>query len=240
MRYFKIIIFSSIVSLFFLQCKKDKKDKDEITVQTLNGMVFNNCTDSGLAGVKVYFKTIKDNSVISSRETVSDANGNFSFSNAEIHSNDAFQYSIYIPSVSGIGAQLPEHSIFNGTSIYFSKNDASTFLKPRVTPGYFNFCFKINNSSPITSPDSISYYFEQKTLKKNEPSITFGYPNNSATGKGIMFTNLPVLTTMGCTGTRWMGKWKIVVEKRKSGVYTIQYDSIYIPWKGSATYTINW
>jgi len=238
------IILTGVCLVFILAtCKKDK-EQDVVTRQELKGMVYNNCTDSGLAGVKVYLRTYKDNKGIASMETVSDANGDFSFTDAELHSSSKYSYAIYIPSISGIGANNPELSVFNGTTIYFTGKEvnANTFLRPKVTPGFFNFCYTINHVDTIKSPDSISIYFEQKTLRKNVPNSTYGYPENSINGKGKMVSNIPpIVSTAGsCMGSRWMGKWHVTVEKIKSGIYSFTQDSIYISWKGSNSYTINW
>jgi hypothetical protein len=231
MRYLKIIIFSSIVSLLFLQCKKDKKaDKDVITIQTLNGMVFNNCTDSGLAGVKVYFQTIKDNSVISSFETISGASGSFSFPNAEIHSSEKYTYAIYIQSKSGIGATSPEYTLFNGTTMYFTKDQAGAVLKPRVTPGFFRISTACTTTT-INSNDTLKLYFAQNIFHKNVPQSPFSFllgaiATQSSSIDGI--SNYP------------MGKYSIKIVKYKNNIYTTSYDSIYLGAADSKTYTINW
>jgi len=227
MRYFKIIIVTLIFGFFFYQCRKDKKD--EITMQNLNGMVFNNCTDSGFAGVKVYFQTIKDNSVISSRETISELGGNFSFSNAEIHSNEEYRYAMYIQSKSGIGATSPEYSLFNGTTMYFKKDQTSTFFKPRVTPGFFKLRVAYQGTCNLT--DTVNPTFTQNTFHKNDPSIPYEFTlgtNGSAPNTIVSNDNYP------------MGKYSIKIVKFKNNAYTTTYDSIYLGAADTKTYTINW
>ena len=80
-----------------------RKEADNVTQQAINGMVYNQCTDSGLANIPVYFQIYEDNNLIQNTGTTSGINGAFSFANMGIHSNSKYSYSIYIPSKSGIG-----------------------------------------------------------------------------------------------------------------------------------------
>ena len=95
MKHFILILTSSLI--FFASCKKDK---DMVTTHKVKGMVFNNCTDSGLANVTVYLN-ISDGKNINTVQTISDALGNFTFDNVQIHSASNYKYAIYIPSKSG-------------------------------------------------------------------------------------------------------------------------------------------
>ena len=47
----KHILFILSFLLFSVSCKKDK---DTVTLHNINGMVFNNCIDGGLANVTVF------------------------------------------------------------------------------------------------------------------------------------------------------------------------------------------
>jgi len=156
MDYIKIIILGTCLVFMLVSCKKDKEN-DIVTKQTLKGMVFNKCTDSGLANVTVYLKTYKDEKGIASRETVSDAAGNFSFENTEIHSSSKYSYAIHIPSKSGDGATTPEYAGFNGTTMHFTGKEVNmnTFLKPRVTPKALKLCFVVEPTVFINYPDSL-------------------------------------------------------------------------------------
>jgi hypothetical protein len=226
---FKIIAYICLLLLLF-SCKKDEKD-DTLNKQTLNGMVYNNCTDSGLAGIKVYFETFKDNSKISSYETMSGVNGNFSFTDVDIHSNSKYTYAIYIPSISGIGANKPELTRFDGTTMYFSRDEASTFFKPRITPGFYNLCFVIKPNTYINYPDSVNCKFQQNIFHNNVSTlpykleITQFYLQN---GYVYCFANYP------------MGLWHLTIDKWKTNVLSTINDSIYIGYTDTKTYTINW
>jgi len=77
MKKFSALLF--IVIVFLGSCKKDK---DEVSSQTIHGQVYNLCTDSGMANITVYLQQNGSNIA----QTNSGANGNFSFSNVQIHS----------------------------------------------------------------------------------------------------------------------------------------------------------
>ncbi len=159
-----LIIISAL--FFFVQCKREK---DTISTHDIKGMVFNNCTDSGLANVTVY---LQDNKGLN-LSTVSDANGNFIFSGVKIHSSDKYSYGLNIPSKSGIGATTFEYAGFNGESINFSSNDADDFFKLKVTPKYLNFQVYFNKTIITNVNDSIVCYFSNNTFHKNVPSSNY-------------------------------------------------------------------
>jgi hypothetical protein len=209
------------VSLFFTACKKDK---DTVTLKNINGIVFNNCTDSGLANVTVYLQDGQGLNL----STVSDANGNFSFNSVQIHSDNKYSYRLYIPSKSGTGATTPEYCSFTGESLSFTKDETNTFFKPRVTPGFLYLCYTSNIIFPIVQPDSLNIYFEQKTFHKNVPNLPYS-------GKIINSSNIS-----SCSSNYPMGWWVFSTQKWKSGNYTFYKDSLYIGWGGTKTYTINW
>ncbi len=83
------IAITIIACLFIFACCK--KDKDQIILHDIKGMVYNNCTDSGLANVTVYLKDGKGLNL----STVSDAVGNFIFRGVDIHSSSQYNYNIY-------------------------------------------------------------------------------------------------------------------------------------------------
>src|SRR5688572_12507044 len=113
-------------------------------MQKINGVVFNNCTDSGLAKVTVFLRTYRDGNLYEEQNTVSGTEGSFRFEKVSIHSSDDYSYAIYIPGKSGYGAQTPEYCGFTGTTLYFSKNESSLLLKPRVTPKYLFLTYQSN------------------------------------------------------------------------------------------------
>lgn len=207
-----------------------KKEKDIITPRVINGRVYNNCTDSGLAGVSVYLKIIKDNSEYKSYKMVSGTDGNFSFSNVEIHSSSNYSYVIYIPSKSGEQATTPEYCRFDGTEIYFNSSEFDVFFKPRVTPGFL--LLKVYYSSlTATSNDTVITNFSQNIFQKNVPMLPYSL-------NGGAYGNTPLL--FDHYGNYPMGKYNITIESWKSGLYTIKKDSIYLGWGSTNTYTVNW
>ncbi len=212
----------TVCIFFFAHCKKDT---DTVTQHDIKGMVYNNCTDSGLANVTVFFK---DGQGLNS-SVVSDGVGNFNFPNVSINDNSKYTYSIYIPSKSGIGATTPEYCGFNGTTLGFNYNEADMFFKPRVTPKYLYFCMDFNPSVTIPNGDSISVYYYQKTFHKNVPTL----PYDGTVGKYGIYDP-------GCGSNYPMGLWHLEIKKWKSSVYTFVKDSVYLTWGANTTYTINW
>ncbi|MCC7534140.1 MAG: hypothetical protein IT246_09385 [Bacteroidia bacterium] len=220
------IAITIIACLFIFACCK--KDKDQIILHDIKGMVYNNCTDSGLANVTVYLKDGKGLNL----STVSDAVGNFIFKGVDIHSSSQYNYNIYIPSKSGTNATTFEYCGFVGTTLSFNYDEADMFFKPRVMPRYLSlnlFC----NKSPITdSNDSIMFFFTNSTLHKNMPDYPYRFG-----GGGFYGTNS---YNIGNIGNYPMGKYIIDIDKWVSGVHTYTKDSIYLEWGANKTYTINW
>ena len=209
---------------FVLSCRK--KEKDTITRHDLKGMVYNNCTDSGLAGVNVSLN-INDGKNTSSYGTVSGVNGEFSFANIEIHSNSKYSYAINIPGNSGTGGGAVR---LDGTTMYFNYNEADTYFKPRVTPGFLLF-YVYYITTPTTLNDSVIVSFVQKTFHKNVSDLPYklgGGGHGNIAVQSDNHSNYP------------MGKYDLTINKWKSGIYTTSIDSIYLPWGSTKTYTINW
>ncbi|MFN8231118.1 MAG: hypothetical protein U0V03_09390 [Bacteroidia bacterium] len=159
-----IITLITCTLLLFTSCKRDT-----VTTHDIKGMVFNNCTDSGLANVTVY---LQDNKGLN-LSTLSDVNGNFVFSGVKIHSSDKYSYGLNIPSKSGIGATTFEYAGFNGESVNFSPNEADEFFKLKVTPKYLNFQVFCNKSIITNANDSILFYCSNYVFHKNVPSANY-------------------------------------------------------------------
>ena len=120
------LIIVLITTCTFLECKKEPAD--QVTKQDIQGMVFNNCTDSGFAGVKVLFLTYKNgNQLYESVETISDKNGNFLFNNASIHSSSKYSYAVHIKSQSGTNAADPLFSHFKTQQCILQMQKAQSF-----------------------------------------------------------------------------------------------------------------
>lgn len=215
-----------------------------MTVQVINGMVFNNCTDSGLANVTVYLN-INDGSSTSSRQTLSDANGNFSFDGVSIHSSSKYSYAIYIPSKSGyISSGGPTEIGINGTTLNFNYDEVGVFFKPRVTPKFL-FCGFYCTTNKTSLSDSIIYKCSQYIYHKNNSNeiFSFGGEVASAYGDYLGTVNVPdpnIVTYYSPMGNYPMGKYIIEMDIWKSGVYTTRMDSVYLGWGSNTTYTINW
>jgi hypothetical protein len=213
--------------LIFVSCREDKKDT--ITRHRIHGMVFNNCTDSGLAGVKVFLQTFKDDkTLVLQRETISQEGGKFEFLEAEIHSSNQYNYALHIESKSGTAAQTPEHCGFDGTTMYFDNNEVNLEFKPRVTPRFLFLCYATDIVFPVKQPDSIHIFFQQRTFHQNVPTLPYS-------GK---ITNNTVLG--GCTGNYPMGWWHFDVQRWRNGSYTRNYDSLYLGWADTKTYSVTW
>ena len=221
----KIIIVLLAALFFFTQCKREK-DKDHITQHDIKGMVYNNCTDSGLANVTVYLKDGQGLDV----NTVSDGGGNFVFPGVSIHDNSKYTYSIYIPSKSGDNATTFEYCRFIGASLSFNHDEADMNFKPRVEPGCLLYTI-YTNPTPITnSSDSVIYTAYQNTLHKNNSIATYTW-GGGGQGTGVSWDNY---------GGYPMGKQVFQIDIWRSGVHTTKKDSIYLTWGANKTYTINW
>ncbi len=219
--------------LFFLVLFTNcKKEKDVVTEQTVNGMVYNQCTDSGLAGVTVFIKIYKDNSEFNSYQTISGSGGNFSFNCVNIYNSTKYSYALKIPSKSGIGATTIEYCGFIGTTISFTKDESNTFFKPKVIPTFLNLSVFHTYSGSVTNlNDSIQTVFTQLVYHKNIPTLPFSF--GGGTYGTIGSSNYSI-------GNYPMGFWNITIDKWKGGIHTTKNDSIYLGWASSKTYSVNW
>ncbi len=218
----KYLIFS--LCIFIISCKRDN---DTVTTQNIKGQVYNLTTDSGLANIIVYLK-INDSRSTNSFSTVSGVNGNFTFTNVQMHSSNQYSYNLHIPSVSGIGGVGVG---FNGTTVTFTNNQANTFFKLNVVPKFFLFTLSFNHT-PITSAnDSVVILMNQYIFHKNVPDLPYSLGGKHYGDKS---------TQSGTIGNYPMGLWNLKIDKWKSGVYTATKDSIYLGYGATSTYTVNW
>ena len=219
---------SIYIFVFLVIALSCKKEKDTVTHHDIKGMVYNNCTDSGLANVTVFLQDGQGLNL----STVSGVNGSFSFGSIQVHSNSKYNYVLYIPSKSGTNATTFEYCGFDGTRLYFNHDEADVFFKPRVTPRYLSlnlFC----NKSPITGAnDSIMFFFTNNTFHKNVPDYPYKFG-----GGGFYGTTS---YNIGNIGNYPMGKYVVNIDKWVSGIHTSLKDSIYLAWGANTTYTINW
>ena len=221
----QITLLALTISGLFLSCKKDSVSK-----QTLNGQVINNCTDSGAANIKIYFKTLSKKTAKPTLETTTDNNGFFTFPDVDIINSKDYTYALYIPTISGIAANKPELTRFDGTTMYFYHDQAATFFKPRVTPGFYRLSINFSSSTAQLN-DTINLHFIQKTFNKNVPDLPYKFTigaNGNTPTYSFGIDNYP------------MGKYNITIVKTKNNVVLTTYDSIYIHSADSKTYSVNW
>jgi hypothetical protein len=170
-----LIFVCLLIVVMYVSCKKEK---DTITQHDIKGMVFNNCTDSGLANVTVYLQDGQGLNL----STVSGINGNFSFNNVQIHSSSKYNYALLILSKSGINAQTFEYCGFGGTVLGFNYNEVDMFFKPRVRPSYLLFPVYCNKNPITNKNDSIVFYCTNYTFHKNAPDYPYYW------GGGVWYT----------------------------------------------------
>jgi hypothetical protein len=217
MKYSRLIL--PVLTLLLLSCKRDK-----VTTQTIHGQIYNPYTDSGMANITVYLK--ENGNTIS--HTTSSTNGEFSFNNAQIHSQDS--YGLYVPSVSGIAGVGVGIEGFN---IALDKNRISQYGVYTVVPHFYKLCHTSDITSSIVSPDSFYVSFTQKKIATS--SLASNYTYSLATSSHAYPPGYS-----SCFGGYIMGLWNITIEKWKSGVHTTTYDSIYMSYGATKTYTIHW
>jgi hypothetical protein len=226
----KRITWMSFCLLFALfSCSKCEK-RDIIARKPVKGMVFNNCTDSGLANIKVYLQTFKGNSLVNSQEAVTGQEGNFAF-DADIHSSDKYSYAIHIPSKSGgVSGGFTEAGI-NGTTMYFSNGESDIFMRPKVTPKFLVInLFQIKNNLSVHT-DSIRTMFYQLKYHANSNDMPYSFGIGS-------YGNEPLLA--GNVGNYPMGLYFILTDKWINGSHSEDKDSIYLNWGAQKTYTVFW
>jgi len=158
----KIIALLFVVVVVFLgACKKDS---DTITSQTIHGQVYNLCNDSGMANITVYLQQNGNNIA----QLNSDANGNFSFSNVQVHSSNDYTYGFYIPSKSGIAGVGVG---FDGVSVDIVKSSINSpfilSVVPHTKDWYLYFPASI---SPSIYNDTFTLVIQQNTYHKNMPN----------------------------------------------------------------------
>lgn len=227
--YLRILVVCSVF-LGIAACRDGKKDV--ITKHTIRGTVFNNCTDSGLAGVKVFLQTFKkDKALVQQRETVSGEGGKFEFRDAEIHSSDEYSYALHMESKSGTSAKTPEHAGFDGTTMYFNSNEVNIDFILKVTPRFLFFTLVFDKQSGVSINDSIRLNYRQEIFHKNVANLPYSL---------FAKCNGTTLTQKGTISGFPMGTWAIEFDKWVGGAHQTVYDSVYIGWADTKLYTVTW
>ena len=232
----KIKIGSLLLAAALFSCKKGDgpggpKKNDSIIYQDVRGMVFNNCTDSGIAGIPVFLNVFYQKKLFKKYETVSAVNGEYYFLNAELHSDRQYEYSIYIPSKPGDFAKDFETCGIRGTNMIFSLEEADIYMKPRVVPKfiYMNIYFTRHSTGPET--DTVKVKFEQSTYHKNVPD----YPHAFS---GDAYGSLKYFR--GGVRNYPMGLYDVTIDTWKGGLHERKYDKLYIPYGDTAAYVVHW
>jgi len=237
-----ILVF--LICLSLTRCRKEAPSidtpsengqKDSLIYKDVKGMVFNLCTDSGIAGVKVYLEIYQAKKLVKKYSGVSGEGGTFLFKDAELHLNKEFTYNIYIPSKSGIMAKDAETCGIQGGSYGFTLDEVNNSMNPRVIPSFISLSVYFMGKH-LDSSDSIITRFTQNTYHKNVPD----YPYKFALGKeGSPFADDFPNTRTGL-GNYPMGLYHIVVDKWVSGVHTQWKDSLFTNYGDTAAYVVHW
>jgi hypothetical protein len=214
-----------LVHFKFISCKKASQPP---SYKTIKGMVYNTCTDSGLAGVEIFLEIFRNEKYISRTRQLSSSGGYFLFENVPVYLDNDYEYAVHIPSRSGDVARAPGEESFTGCTMYFSGSEADKFLQPPVTPSFLFLCFKANITFPISQPDSLLIILQQPIFHKNVPDFPY-------TGQISNFSSLE-----SCTSNYPMGWWIVETKKWKKGQFYHYFDSIYLGQGDTKTYNIVW
>jgi hypothetical protein len=236
----KLAYFTVVACTFFLCCRKDptapgvddrKEIKDSVIIKDVKGMVFNTCTDSGLAGIKVFLKMYHRRKLIREFNVISGEGGKYLFKDVEMHSHPDFEQAIFIQSKPGDLAKDFETCGIRGTSMWFKFDEADIFMQPRVVPKFIYIAFYFPRHHVTTASDSIIARFAQNTYHKNVPDYPYSF-NAGSTGDRS--------TSRWGIGNYPSGLYHIVVDKWISGVHTQSRDSIYTRYGDTAAYVLKW
>jgi hypothetical protein len=220
-------IIISFIAILLICCKK--KNSDTLSTHNIHGQVYNLCTNKGLANVTVFLNSSGPSN--SSFSVVSDVNGNFNFSNIQIHSSDEYTYSLFIPSKSGIG-NGPEIG-FDGIDAVLNKSSLDQNQICRVAPHFKNWNLYFPNTL-FTSSDTFVLTMQQNIIHFNSPNSNF---------RSIDSCPCPITTPTHLAGglnNYWMGWWHVTLNKTKNSVHIINTDSFFVDWGATKTDTIPW
>jgi len=208
-------------------CKKDSSSNDTVTTQTIHGQVYNLCTDSGLANCTVFLNINNSTGGGSTLQTISGANGMFSFANVQIHSNSDYTYDLEVQDNTAGGYQ-PD---IDGNDVGIDKSKISQTWMIPVIPiaDYWRLYFPSSITSAIYS-DTFTLVLQQNILHKNVPSINYSMTLAVCPCPTPTPTAWAPINNIGNISGYWMGMWYSTLNKTHNGVHTITRDSFYIPW----------
>jgi len=231
MKYIKLLF---LLLVFMTACRKDKVSKNE----TINGSVLNFYTGTPVAGLKVELKSILDRttgSYIHFRkgkysesfiETTTDANGNFSFTGVEIHSNPDYFYSLLTNS--GHASQT-SGAPYNDDIESIDKGNLGANIVLQVKPTLLSFNIQMVPATNIIYPDTITIKCQPKY-----PIDPNTYSNQTLTSTVLKSGN-PITTLYYAP----MGWWYVNINKTKNSINTVTKDSIYLDFASTTTYTFS-
>jgi len=233
MKYIKILalLFSILLSS---SCRKDKVSKNK----TIQGSVINLYTGTPVAGLKVRLKSVLDRTIgsffniskgkysVTLTETLTDANGNFSFTDIEIHSNPDYSYSLF--TYSGYTSQT-NGAPYNDDEKSIDKGNLGANIILEVKPTISSLNIQMIPAFNIIYPDSINIKCQPKY--PIEPNT---YSNRTLTST-ILKSGNPILVLRYDP----MGWWYIYINKTKNSVNTVTKDSIYLDFASTTTYTFS-
>ncbi len=214
--------------VLIVACRKDKVTKNI----TVNGTVVDIFTNTPVEGVKVVFSSyfaksghyisFKKKYSYTSNEATTDANGNFSINDIEIHSNEDFEYSLktgdpYVRRVFPYPVPRNPYKLLSNIAGYH-------YIPTMTSIDYLH--FQMTSSTTVTYPDTITLTYKPKSVLD---TIFFGahISTTSALKKGFYHKGLP---------TGW---WLITINKTKNAVNTITKDSFFLKYGAQRDYTIN-
>lgn len=223
-----------MLTLLTFSCKKDKVHKT-----TISGVVINKTTKTPVSNLAVVFSSTKDTrrgflfgkTVTGKYEeskliSTTDNNGNFTFSDASIHSNPDYDYQLFTSSYI---------SLYNGRTdfgdakqISFDKGNLNKFYELEVTPLMDYLWVQLNPTTPIFSPDSVSINFTHKYFYNNQPSGSTLTTYQLKNGNKAYALQRDV-----------MGQWYINIYKFKGGVSYNLKDSVFLNYGDTLTYKLN-
>ncbi|MBI4645401.1 MAG: hypothetical protein HY738_02115 [Bacteroidia bacterium] len=216
-----------IFSILFLGC-----NKDDVETINIHGNVFNTCTGLSFPDVEIQFLESREHMFGDSEtkiwKSITNENGNFSFSDMNINFDENYSYGFYIQTKGDLNS-----CYFYGIGPFEIDKEKMDINHSIGISATFDKCtFYLPENVEIISPDSFIFTLQQRTLHNYEPDRIWQliWPSSA----------------FGPPYYRWyfgmypMGLWHITLDKYKEGVHSVVYDSIYLDMCDTASYVIPW
>ncbi len=163
----------------------------------------------------------------------SGANGNFTFSNVQIHSSSSYAYALQtIDNPDGGHGEPP----ISGDAISLDKEDLNKIYKLQVVPLVLQWYLYFPSGTVLSTGDTILLTLRQKIFQKNFPSGNYLLTLCNSPTYTFVTTN----NYIGDLSFEWMGWWYSTLSKTKNGVHSLKTDSFYVGWNVNVTDTIPW